>query len=119
MNQHEDLSNTAVLNFEEGDEIAGMYVSPKIETIGIYKLIVFKRKSGIYEWANFVERDNGVRKVVYRGEFDTPDKIEILVNTINKALNTAYGPAVKLHPGKAVMKTMDGKEIDLNSQGAT
>ena len=115
MDQHEDMKNAAVLNSEEGDEIAAMYVSPKIETIGIYKLIVVKRKSGIYEWANFIERDNGVRKCVYRGDFDTPDKIEVLVDTINSALNTTYGPAVKLHVAKAVMKTMDGKEIDLNS----
>ena len=92
-----------------------MYVSPKIETIGIYKLIVVKRKSGKYEWANFVERDNGVRNSVYRGEFETPEKIEILVNAINKALNTAYGPDARLYVAKAVMKTMDGKEIDLNS----
>jgi hypothetical protein len=115
MNQQDDLRNAAVLSSEEGDEIAGMYVSPKIETIGIYKLIVLKRKSGLYEWANFVERDNGVRKSVYRGEFDNPEKIEVLVNTINQALNTAYGPSVKLHAAKAVMKTIDGKEIDLNS----
>jgi hypothetical protein len=115
MNQQDDLRNAAVLASEEGDEIAGMYVSPKIETIGTYKLIVLKRKSGKYEWANFVERDNGVRDSVYRGVFDHPEQMEILISSINKALHTAYGPAAKLYVAKAVMKTMDGKEIDLNS----
>ncbi|HYV94474.1 MAG TPA: hypothetical protein VE978_22060 [Chitinophagales bacterium] len=115
MNQQDDFRNAAVLTSEEGDEIAAIYVSPKIETIGTYKLIVLKRKSGKYEWANFVERDNGMRNSVYRGEFDKPEQIEILVSSINKALNTAYGPDAKLCLAKAVMKTMDGKEIDLNS----
>lgn len=115
MNQQDELRNVAVLSSEEGDEIAGLYVSPKIETIGTYKLIVLKRKSGKYEWANFVERDNGIRNSVYRGEFERQEQIETLVSTINKALHTAYGPAVKLYVAKAVMKTMDGKEIDLNS----
>ena len=115
MNPQDDLRNTAVLASEEGDEIAGLYVSPKIENIGIYKLIVLKRKSGKYEWANFVERDNGNRDNVYRGEFDSPEQMEILVSSINKALNTAYGPAAKLYVAKAVMKTMAGKEVDLNS----
>ena len=115
MNQQDDFRNAAVLTSEEGDEIAGIYVSPKIETIGTYKLIVLKRKSGRYEWANFVERANGMRDSVYRGEFDKPEQIEILVSSINKALSTAYGPDPKLYVAKAVMKTMDGKEIDLNS----
>lgn len=115
MNQQDDLHNSAVLSSQEGDEITGMYVSPKIETIGTYKLLVLKRKSGKYEWANFVERGNGIRDSVYRGEFDRPEQMEILVSSINKALNTAYGPAAKLYVAKAVMKTIDGKEIDLNS----
>jgi len=115
MAPNDELRNAAVLTSDEGDEIAGIFVSPKIPSIGIYKLIILKKKSGKYVWANFVERDNGDRNSVYRGEFEKEKQIQDLVDSINSALNTAYGPGVKLYKAKAVMKTMDGKEIDFET----
>jgi len=105
------LSKLAVMNVNEGEEILPSYVTPHVPQIGIYKLLAKKRKDGKCEWAHFVQRDDGRKENVYRGEVENESRVPDVIAAINSALNTAYGPAIRLHPADSDMYTLDGKQV--------
>jgi len=105
------LSKLAVMNVNEGEEILPSYVTPHVPQIGIYKLLAKKRKDGKCEWAHFVQRDDGRKENVYRGEVENESRVADVIAAINSALNTAYGPAIRLHPADSDMYTLDGKQV--------
>ncbi len=65
------LSQMAVMNVDKGEEIVGGWATPHIPQVGVYKLLAKKRKDGAIEWAHFVQRDNGAREKVYRGDVES------------------------------------------------
>jgi hypothetical protein len=81
----------AVMNVGEGETIAGMWASPRIPEIGVYKLTAKKRKNGTYEWVHFQHRLDGTRKVLFRGEVETKARIADVLEAANKTLNQVYG----------------------------
>ena len=99
------------MNVNEGEEILPSYVTPHVPQIGIYKLLAKKRKDGKCEWAHFVQRDDGRKENVYRGEVENESRVADVIAAINSALNTAYGPAIRLHPADSDMYTLDGKQV--------
>jgi len=105
------LSKLAVMNVNEGEEILPSYVTPHVPQIGIYKLLAKKKKDGKCEWAHFVQRDDGRKENVYRGEVENESRVADVIAAINSALNTAYGPAISLHPADSDMYTLDGKQV--------
>ena len=105
------LRQVAVMNVDEGEEVLGAYVTPHVPQIGIYKLLAKKRKDGKCEWAHFVQRDDGRKENVYRGEVENESRVADVIAAINSALNTAYGPAIRLHPADSDMYTLDGKQV--------
>ncbi len=105
------LSKLAVMNVNEGEEILPSYVTPHVPQIGIYKLLAKKKKDGKCEWAHFVQRDDGRKENVYRGEVENESRVADVIAAINSALNTAYGPAIRLHPADSDMYTLDGKQV--------
>ena len=102
----------AVMYLEEGEEIVGIWASPEITEIGIYKLLAKKRKDGGIEWANFVQRSNGLKDRVSKGEVKNEKELQMVVDAVNRSLKTAYGPDVQLHPGKATYRSLMGNELD-------
>jgi len=100
----------AIMNVNEGEEIAGAWITPHIPTIGIYKLLAKKKKDGTCEWAHFVQRDDGRKEKVYRGTVENEGRLADVVAAINSALHTAYGPLVNLGPADSDMYTLDGKK---------
>jgi hypothetical protein len=105
------LRQVAVMNVDEGEEVLGAYVTPHVPQIGIYKLLAKKKKDGTCEWAHFVQRDDGRKENVYRGEVEDEARLADVVKSINNALHTAYGPTVSLHPADSDMYTLDGKQV--------
>ena len=51
-----DLRSQAVMNIGTGEEIAGLWATPRIPDIGIYKLTAKKRLDGKFEWVHFQHR---------------------------------------------------------------
>ena len=100
----------AIMSVDDGEEIAGAWVTPHLPQIGIYKLLAKKKKDGACEWAHFVQRDNGAKEKVYRGTVENVGRLTDVVATINKALRTAYGPNVQLQKADADVYTLDGKK---------
>jgi hypothetical protein len=104
-----DLSKSAVMNIEKGEEIAGGWATIHIPEIGIYKLIAKKKRDGSFEWAHFVQRDNGARENVYRGTAKTRHELDSALLAINNALRKTYG--ITLLPSDYNMYTLDGQKI--------
>jgi hypothetical protein len=100
----------AILNVDEGDEIVGGWITPKIPEVGAYKLLVVKRKNGKYEWAHFIQRDNGDKDRVMRGTLDTAEQLESLMEAMNKNLGKIYGAHVKLLAADYDLMTLNGKK---------
>ena len=103
MHSPEDLRSQAVLVAEEGDSLVGYYASAKVGALGIYKLIIVKRKSGLYDWAHFVERESGARHDFFRGNFEEWELKDKLVDGINETLSKTFGAAAKLQVAKLVV----------------
>ena len=105
------VAEQAVMNVEKGEEIAGIWLTASVPQIGIYKLLVKRKPDGTCEWAHFVQRANGLKEKVYRGTVESPERLDDVVEALNSALRTAYGPTIRLQPADYDMYALDGKKI--------
>jgi len=103
-----NLSKMAVMNLEKGEEFVGGWATPKIPQVGIYKLLAKQRQDGVVEWAHFVQRDNGLRDRVTRGEVESREKIDEVLEIMNRNLRKIFG--VAMQPAEYEMRTVDGKK---------
>src|SRR3970040_2373256 len=88
------LAAQAVMNVEQGEAVAGAWITPHVPQIGVYKLLAKKKADGTCEWAHFVQRDDGRKEKVYRGTVENEERLNDVVKAINNALHTAYAPLV-------------------------
>lgn len=102
------LSQVAVMNVDEGEEIVGGWATAHIPGAGIYKLLAKKRKDGVIEWAHFIQRDNGVKERVLRGQVNSREQLDEVIEIANKNLSVIFG--VTLHPADYDVYTLDGKK---------
>ncbi len=98
----------AVMNVDKGEEIVGGWASAHIPQVGIYKLLAKKRKDGIIEWAHFVQRDSGLKEKVYRGEVESREKLNEVLEIMNRQLQRVFGTSMKSTDYD--MSTLDGKK---------
>jgi hypothetical protein len=104
------LAAQALMNVETGEEIAGAWVTPAIPGIGFYKLLAKKKKDGTCEWVHFVQRADGSKDSVYRGAVENQNRLTDVVDAINRALNTAYGPIIRLQSADYDVYSLNGKK---------
>jgi hypothetical protein len=105
-----DLRSQAVMNVNKGEEIAGLWATPQVPDIGIYKLTAKKRLDGKFEWVHFQHRLDGTRKVLFRGEVDSKARLADVLDLANKTLTRIYGVAMQVADFSA--STTDGKKFD-------
>jgi len=105
-----DLRSQAVMNVDKGEEIAGLWATPQIPDIGIYKLTAKKRLDGKFEWVHFQHRLDGTRKVLARGEVETKMRLGDVLDATNTALKRIYGVIMQVTDFNA--STVDGKKFD-------
>ncbi len=105
-----DKSKQAVMNVAAGEEIAGLWVTPQIPQIGVYKLSAKKRADGIYEWVHFQHRLDGTRKVLFRGEVESKARLADVLELTNKTLTRIYGVVMQVADFDTY--TLDGKKFD-------
>lgn len=89
------LRQMAVMNVDKGEEIIGGWASAHIPQVGIYKLLAKKRTDGMIEWAHFVQRDNGLKEKVYRGEVESHEKLDEVLEIMNGQLKQVFGVTMK------------------------
>ena len=83
------------MNVDKGEEIIGGWASAHIPQVGIYKLLAKKRADGIVEWAHFVQRDSGAKEKVYRGEVESREKLDEVLEIMNGQLKRVFGITMK------------------------
>jgi hypothetical protein len=104
------------MNLDHGEELAGMWVTPHIPGTGMYKIIAKKRKDGVIEWAHFVQRDDGLREHVMRGEAHSLEQLDEVVEIGSRNLRRFFGPACFFLPAEAEIYTPDGKKAPERKQ---
>lgn len=102
------FSQMAVMNVEKGEEIVGGWATPHIPQVGVYKLLAKKRKDGVIEWAHFVQRDNGLKEKVYRGEVESRERLDDVLGVINRNLQKIF--RVSMQTADYDVSTLDGKK---------
>ena len=105
----------AVMNIEQGEEIIGAWITPKIPEIGFYKLLAKQKKDGSCEWVHFIQRDNGEKDSVFRGEIKSREEIENVVAAVNNVLSKIFGTGYKLNLGSPDVYSLDGRHVDTGS----
>jgi hypothetical protein len=105
----QDARQMAVMTVDEGEEILGGWVTPDIPAVGLYKLLAKRKRDGACEWAHFLQRANGMRTSVTRGEVPTAAKLQDVIDVMNKALGKTFGPHVQLRPSVMSARTLDGQ----------
>ncbi len=98
----------AILNLDEGEEIASACASPHIPGTGIYKFLAKKKKDGTFEWAHFVQRDNGLKEKIYRGEAQTRQQLDEVLEIMNRNLKRIF--KVEMRPADYDVYSLDGKQ---------
>jgi hypothetical protein len=103
-----DLKSQAVMSVDKGESIEGLWATPQIPQIGVYKLVVKKRVDGVFEWVHFQHRLDGTRKVLFRGELETKLRIADVLDAANKTLRNVYG--VTMSVAEVDISTLDGRK---------
>jgi len=103
-----DKNAQAVMNVSAGEKVAGLWATPRIADIGIYKLAVKKRLDGKFEWVHFQHRPDGTRRVLLRGELDSRDRLAAVLEVTNSTLSRVYG--VIMQAAEFDTFTIDGRK---------
>lgn len=101
------LRDMAVMAVDEGEEIAGAWITPYIPEVGMYKLIAKKKKDGTIAWVHFIQRLNGNKEIVFRGEAKDQAQLNELLNIANRKLQAIF--KVALQQADADMYSLDRK----------
>jgi hypothetical protein len=102
----------AVMNVEKGEEIAATLISGHISGTGYYKFLAKKRKDGIYEWAHFTERENGLKENIYRGETKNSDELDLVVEIMNRNLKKVFGEHAEMKQAFPEFRSLNGDKLD-------
>ena len=102
----------AIMNVAKGETIAGMWVSPLIPGTGFYKLLAKRKPDGTCEWVHFLQREDGSKKELFRGEVESEARLNDVVNTTSTTLGKIFGIGVKLKVAEFDTYTIDGKKFD-------
>jgi hypothetical protein len=101
----------AIMNVAKGETIAGAWVSPRIPGTGFYKLLAKRKADGTYEWVHFLQRENGSKKELFRGEVESEDRLHDVVDAASATLGKIFGIGVKLNVAEFDAYTVDGKKF--------
>lgn len=99
----------AIMYVAKGETIAGMWVSPLIPGTGFYKLLAKRKVDGTYEWVHFLQRENGSKKELFRGEVESEGRLNDVVSAASATLAKIFGIGVKLKAAEFDTYTTDGK----------
>jgi hypothetical protein len=101
------MMKLAVMHVEKGEVIVASLISGHIEGTGRYKLLAKKKKDGTFSWVHFIQRLNGNKDIVFRGEAKDQAQLNTLLEVANGKLQAIF--KVTLQPADADMYTLDGK----------
>lgn len=98
----------AILSIDEGEEIACACASPHIPGTGVYKFLAKKKKDGTFEWAHFVQRDNGAKENIYRGQVETRQQLDLVLEIMNRNLKKIF--KIEMRTADYDVYSLDGRK---------
>jgi hypothetical protein len=101
-----------MLSIDKGEEIVHALVSAYIPGTGYYKFLSKQKTDQTFAWVHFVERVNGSKENVYRGEAGSKEVLEKALELMNRNLLRIFGAAAEMKPGKTEVKTTMGTKDD-------
>ena len=99
----------AIMHIQKGEEIAGVWVTPQIPETGFYKFMAKKKRDGTYEWAHFIQRDNGEKDRILRGSTKNEEELKLVLEIATQNLRKTFGVHIALIPAETDVYTLDGK----------
>ena len=108
--KEKEPSIPAMMTIDKDEEIAGMWVSPDIPGIGLYKLLAKRNVKGTYEWVHFLQKPDGFKKHLFNGIVDTKEELQNVVAAANKTLSLVFGSNVQLAVGNPTFYSTDGSK---------
>jgi len=102
----------AVIDIKEGEEIISGRVGGNIPGTGRYKFLAKKNLDGKYEWAHFVEREDGAKENVYRGVVENRERLNLVVEIMNRNLINIFGKGAEMKEGMPKYRSLLGSEFD-------
>jgi hypothetical protein len=107
------MENFAVMNVDEGEEIAATLMNGEIPGTGHYKFLAKKRIDGKFEWAHFVQRVNGQKEKMYRGEAENEEQLKLVIEIMNRNLTRVFGPHAEMKPGNPHFYDLSGTGLKM------
>lgn len=101
-----------MLSIDKGEEIIHGLVSGYIPGTGYYKFLSKQKTDSTFAWVHFVERVNGNKENVYRGEVKTKAELNTVLEIMNGNLTRIFGPAAEMKTGKSEVSTITGAKDD-------
>jgi len=101
----------AIMHINKGEEIAGVWVTPPIPGTGFYKFMAKKKRDGTYEWAHFIQRDNGEKDRILRGSTKNEEELQLVLEIATRNLRKTFGVHIALVPAETDVYSLDGKPI--------
>ncbi len=101
----------AIMHIHKGEEIAGVWITPPIPETGFYKFMAKKKKDKTYEWAHFIQRDNGEKDRIMRGSTKNEEELELVLDIANRNLRNTFGAHIALIPAETDVRSLDGKPV--------
>jgi hypothetical protein len=102
----------AVMSVERGETIVGAWVTPTIPEVGVYKLLAKRKVDGTCEWAHFVQRGDGRKERVYRGDVESESRVQDVLVAINTSLARTFGEKIQMRLADADIYSLDGKKYE-------
>ncbi len=103
------MNSNPMMKVEKGEEIAMMCISQAIPNHGYYKFLAKKKINDTFEWIHFNERFDKRKENVYQGHVESPEKLLMVLDIMNRNLVKTFGPNAEMKNGKADIATVHGK----------
>jgi hypothetical protein len=102
----------AVINIEKDEEMVSALVGGTVAGTGRYKFLAKRNSKGKFEWAHFVERDNGLKEKVYRGAVNNMSELKEVLQIMNNLLVKTFGAHAEMKEGIPEFKNLMGNKFD-------
>lgn len=110
--REENQTVPAMMRIEEGETIAGMWVTPLIPNIGVYKLLAKRKIDGTCEWVHFLQRTDGTKHSAFSGTVESEEELQNVIDAVNRTLARLFDPTVQLKEGEPNFYSLDGTKLD-------
>lgn len=99
------------MEFEDGDELAGSWSTPKHPQFGTFRLLLKRSRKNRLEWAHYIQAPDGTTGMVLRGELRNEQELPTLQDAIHRSILNVTGEALRLEDSDYLAYSSDGLSL--------